>query len=111
MMVQSCLEHVWLDALFVGALPRTDDDRHKAVDALIAVSSSGGLVRAMMDIEEDIDLDYMAQQEEELMREAELENLQREAEFAFEHRVVEDELRPYFYDGSLADVDGSSVYR
>ena len=109
MMVQSCLEHVWLDALFVGALPRTDDDRHKAVDALIAVSSSGGLVRAMMDIEEDIDLDYMAQQEEELMREAELENLQREAEIAFEHRVVEDELRPYFYDGSLADVDGSSV--
>lgn len=63
----------------------------------------------MWDIEEDIDLDYMAQQEEELMREADLEHLQREAELALEHRSDQGQLRPFFDEHALEDVLGAGT--
>ena len=52
----------------------------------------------MMDIEEDVDLDAMADMEDEYMREAELERLQQEAEIAMESRFDGGQLKPYFED-------------
>ena len=53
-----------------------------------------------MDIERDVDDDVFAEDEHELMMEAEIEHLQREAEFALNTRVDGDVLLPFFGDSN-----------
>ena len=54
----------------------------------------------MMDIERDVDDVVFAEDEHELMMEAEIEHLQREAEIALNTRVDGDVLLPFFGDSN-----------
>ena len=74
-----------------------------AITGVVARSiGSRGPLRVMMDILEDVDLDAMAELEEEYQREAELERALQEAEEAYDMRAVDGELRPFFDEAVLA---------
>ena len=62
---------------------------------------------AMLDIDADVDMETFLRMEEELMAEAELEHLQREAELAMGWRQCDGALKPFFPEAENA-VNASS---